>query len=309
MTRYNSRLVRENTHYKTTTDIFRNLLNSSSLNISENDKKLINYLPYFISLAHPYIFFEGNHTDKEDFGGRKISEIPYARHPLRMCILLLKSGITDVKTLFTAAFHDNPEELIALNRELKKQNIEGFLKHFDTAEQYMEDILFPNMGRVFKNEGLFLPTDFYADVSENVKILTPSSNPFLDLNSLVAGSVPYKVKLPDSLDGISDTGFLNCLYNVNSRKYISNIDERNSVSKNILWKKHNKIDILYAKGDSFYTKNSNEGKLVDKLLEGMDFIEDIISMVDSQNPTIVMDLAVYSKQVELNHSKFMNFLN
>ena len=41
----------------------------------------------------------------------------------------------------------------------------------------------------------------------------------------------------------------------------------------------------------------------------MDFIEDIISMVDSQNPTIVMDLAVYSKQVELNHSKFMNFLN
>jgi hypothetical protein len=306
----NSKVVRENPVFLDESRRFNNRLNSSSFSdISDNDKKLISFIPYFISLAHPFIYSEKGNTTPL-FGMRKDMISAYAAHPLNVCNILSKFGFNNPVTLFQAAFHDNPEEFVSLEEKLKSKNLDTSIRGFKTATQYMEEFLFNEISNFTKHKNVSLPENFYNDVLKGVNMLTPSGKTFdsalADLKSLDPIKDSYFVKCCDTFSVNRDSGMYNDYFNPNSKKYISSDSIRIKTLVDKFGQRLDKINVLRNSGKIHLGNYSKERSLVNELTNCLEYVYDLRDNVASEVPKTIEDLNRITSYVRNNHPSYID---
>jgi hypothetical protein len=306
----NSKIVRENLVFLDESKRFFQKLNSSICSgISKNDKKIISSIPYFISLAHPFVYSEKENTTPF-FGMRKDMVSAYAAHPLNVCNILLKYRFHNPITLFQAAFHDNPEEYLSLEEKLKARDLDTTIRGFDSPTHYLEEFLFNEIDKRAKHRGWSLSNDFYFAVLKGVDKLTPSGNTFdsaiADLKLLDPKKDSYFVKCCDTFSVNRDSGMYNDYFNTNSKKYIHSDSERVGVLDNRLGMRLEKIDVLRDLGSVHLDGYSKERSLVSELTNCWEYVHDLKESIARSNPINVQELNVITSKVIENHQSYVS---
>ena len=306
----NSIIVRKNPVFLDESKRFFQKLNSSICSdISSNNKKIISSIPYFISLAHPFVYAEKENTTPL-FGMRKDMVSAYAAHPLNVCNILLKYRFHDPVTLFQAAFHDNPEEFVSLESKLKARNLDTSIRGFNSPTNYMEDFLFNELYNRSKNSGWDLPDSFYPAVLKGVEKLTPSGNTFesalADLKALDPEKDSYFVKCCDTFSVNRDSGMYNDYFNPKSKKYITCDSERVGILDGKLGQRLEKIDVLRDLGKIHFSGYSKERSLVMELTNCWEYVHDLKESIARSNPVNVQELNIITSKVRENHPSYVS---
>lgn len=206
MVKFDSKIVMRNGEFGKENYRFHSTLKSEAFSgLDVNQKRLLNLIPGFIAMGHPYIFLHDKPTGESGliFGKRKDGITAYAAHPLNVVNILLDFRFTNPSQLFVGAGHDFTEEQESLRDKLKAKGehhdfIDLYNSPLDFTDKYLID---KYLQRKINRKGLedAISETFYDDVKEGIFYLTPSKSWEDDFKHFTPDSFYYFAKVADSL--------------------------------------------------------------------------------------------------------------
>lgn len=295
----NSENVMKNPAFIAEIERFRERVNSDlCASLSPSHKKLINQIPKFISLVHPF-FYRSRKQEEIIFGMRKDGFTAYAAHPMNVVNIMMDFNFLDPTTLYVAAFHDTIEELDGLGKHLSNgkkltEEIYEFRKN-NWRSYFRECILGEDLKKFIDEKNICVPESFVEDIYDDVIALTPNGNWKCDFKGLYHRPHSFFVKCADSSSVNRDPEKMLIKYHGNLGAQVGKIDER-----------INRIELLRTNGHEYMTKFSKERSLLSHIAHCQEFLTEFRSeLIRLDNPNLTKDeLYELRKNVQRNHPMY-----